>query len=59
MTAVPMSGWLHEQLEQASPDLRRGTLRSFAQAVMKVVAPRARGASARMPVHEADVTSVR
>jgi putative transposase len=37
MTALPsidMSGWLHEQLERALPDLLRGVVRSFAQALM-------------------------
>ena len=37
MTAVPsidMSGWLHEHLDQASPDLLREMVRSFAQALM-------------------------
>jgi hypothetical protein len=26
-----MSGWLHEHLDQASPDLLRGMVRSFVQ----------------------------
>jgi putative transposase len=37
MTAGPsidMSGWLHEHLDQASPDLLRAMVRSFAQALM-------------------------
>jgi putative transposase len=37
MTAAPsidMSGWLHEQPGQASPDLLRGMVRTFAQALM-------------------------
>jgi hypothetical protein len=37
MTAGPsidMSGWLHEQPGRASPDLLRGMVRSFAQALM-------------------------
>jgi putative transposase len=37
MTAGPsidMSGWLHEHLDQASPDLLRSMVRSFAQALM-------------------------
>ena len=37
MTAVPsidMSGWLYEHLDQASPDLLREMVRSFAQALM-------------------------
>ena len=41
MTAVPssdMSGWLHEQLDQASPDLLRGMVRSSAQALMSAEA---------------------
>jgi len=48
MTAVPsidMSGWLHEQLEQASPDLLRGMVRSFAQALMSADADAVCGAS--------------
>jgi transposase-like protein len=47
MTAVPsidMSGWLHEQLEQASPDLLRGMVRSFAQALMSAEADAVCGA---------------
>ncbi len=41
MTAGPsvdMSGWLHEHLEQASPDLLREMVRSFAQALMSAEA---------------------
>jgi putative transposase len=41
MTAVPsidMSGWLHEHLDQASPDLLRSMVRSFAQALMSAEA---------------------
>lgn len=37
MAAVPsidLSGWLDEQLEQASPDLLRGTVKTFAEALM-------------------------
>ena len=37
MAAVPsidMSGWLHEQLAQASPDLLRQMVTSFAEALM-------------------------
>jgi transposase-like protein len=37
MTAVPsidMSGWLHEQLAQASPDLLRAMVATFAEALM-------------------------
>ncbi len=37
MAAVPsidMSGWLSEQLEQASPDLLRAMVATFAQALM-------------------------
>jgi transposase-like protein len=47
MTAVPsidMSGWLHEQLDQASPDLLRGMVRSFAQALMSADADAVCGA---------------
>src|SRR5450432_3553616 len=36
MTAVPsidMSGWLHEHLDQASPDLLREMVRSFARSL--------------------------
>jgi putative transposase len=47
MTAGPsidMSGWLHEQLEQASPDLLRGMVRSFAQALMSAEADAVCGA---------------
>jgi putative transposase len=41
MTAGPsidMSGWLHEHLDQASPDLLREMVRSFAQALMSAEA---------------------
>jgi len=41
MTACPtidMPGWLDEQLGQASPDLLRGMVRSFAQALMSAEA---------------------
>lgn len=37
MTAVPsidVSGWLHEQLAQASPDLLRAMVSTFAEALM-------------------------
>ena len=37
MTATPsidMSGWLHEQLAQASPDLLRAMVSTFAEALM-------------------------
>lgn len=37
MTALPsvdVSGWLHEQLGQASPDLLRAVLSTFVQALM-------------------------
>jgi putative transposase len=47
MTAGPsidMSGWLHEQLDQASPDLLRGMVRSFAQALMSAEADAVCGA---------------
>jgi putative transposase len=48
MTAGPsidMSGWLHEQLDQASPDLLRGMVRSFAQALMSADADAVCGAA--------------
>jgi putative transposase len=32
-SSIDMSGWLHEQLDQAGPDLLRGMVRSFAQAL--------------------------
>jgi putative transposase len=41
MTAGPsidMSGWLHEHLDQASPDLLREMVRSFSQALMSAEA---------------------
>ena len=47
MTAVPsidMSGWLHEQLDQASPNLLRGIVRTFAQALMSADADAVCGA---------------
>jgi putative transposase len=47
MTAAPstgMSGWLHEQLGQASPDLLRGMVKSFAQALMSADADAVCGA---------------
>jgi transposase-like protein len=47
MTAGPsidMSGWLDEQLGQASPDLLRGMVRSFAQALMSAEADAVCGA---------------
>jgi putative transposase len=47
MTAAPsidMSGWLHEQLDQASPDLLRGMVRTFAQALMSADADAVCGA---------------
>jgi transposase-like protein len=48
MTAGPsidMSGWLHEQLDQASPDLLRGMVRTFAQALMSADADAVCGAA--------------
>lgn len=48
MTAAPsidMPGWLHEHLEQASPDLLRGMVRSFAQALMSADADAVCGAA--------------
>jgi len=42
--SIDMSGWLHEQLEQASPDLLRGMVRSFAQALMSAEADAVCGA---------------
>jgi putative transposase len=48
MTAGPsidMSGWLHEHLEQASPDLLREMVRSFAQALMSAEADAVCGAA--------------
>jgi putative transposase len=47
MTAGPsidMSGWLHEHLDQASPDLLREMVRSFAQALMSAEADAVCGA---------------
>jgi putative transposase len=47
MTAGPsidMSGWLHEHLEQASPDLLRSMVRSFAQSLMSAEADAVCGA---------------
>ncbi len=49
MAAVPsidMSGWLHEQLAQASPDLLRQMVTSFAEALMSADADAVCGASA-------------
>jgi putative transposase len=48
MTAGPsidMSGWLHEHLDQASPDLLREMVRSFAQALMSAEADAVCGAA--------------
>jgi putative transposase len=48
MTAGPsidMSGWLHDHLEQASPDLLREMVRSFAQALMSAEADAVCGAA--------------
>ena len=48
MTAGPsidMSGWLHEHLDQASPDLLRSMVRSFAQALMSAEADAVCGAA--------------
>jgi hypothetical protein len=48
MTAAPsidMSGWLHEQPGQASPDLLRGMVRTFAQALMSADADAVCGAA--------------
>jgi putative transposase len=48
MTATPsidMSAWLHEQLAQASPDLLRAMVSSFAQALMSADAEAVCGAS--------------
>jgi putative transposase len=48
MTAGPsidMSGWLHEHLEQASPDLLRSMVRSFAQSLMSAEADAVCGAA--------------
>ena len=33
-TNIDMSGWIHEQLEQASPDLLRSMVQVFAEALM-------------------------
>jgi hypothetical protein len=33
-SSIDMSGWLYEHLDQASPDLLREMVRSFAQALM-------------------------
>ena len=33
-TNLDMSGWMHEQLEQASPDLLRSMVQMFAEALM-------------------------
>jgi putative transposase len=47
MTAGPsidMPGWLHEHLGQASPDLLREMIRSFAQALMSAEADSVCGA---------------
>jgi putative transposase len=37
-SSIDMSGWLHEHLDQASPDLLREMVRSFAQALMSAEA---------------------
>jgi transposase-like protein len=47
MTAVPsidVSGWLEEQLAQASPDLLRSMVQSFAEALMSAEADAVCGA---------------
>jgi putative transposase len=48
MTAGPsidMSGWLHEHLKQASPELLRSMVRSFTQSLMSAEADAVCGAS--------------
>jgi putative transposase len=42
--SIDMSGWLHEQLAQASPDLLRAMVSSFAEALMGVEADAVCGA---------------
>jgi hypothetical protein len=43
--SIDLSGWLDEQLAQASPDLLRGMLKTFAEALMGAEADAICGAS--------------
>jgi putative transposase len=55
MTATPsidMSGWLEEQLAQASPDLLRAMVRTFAEALMSAEADAVCGAGYRERTEE-------
>src|SRR5580765_736228 len=45
--SIDLSGWLHEQLEQASPDLLRGMVKTFAEALMGAEADAVCGAPYR------------
>ena len=45
--SIDLSGWLHEQLAQASPDLLRGMVKSFAEALMGAEADAVCGAPYR------------
>ena len=57
MAAVPsidMSGWLHEQLAQASPDLLRPMVTTFAEALMGAEADAVCGAPLRRAQRRAD-----
>jgi putative transposase len=50
-SSIDMSGWLHEHLDHASPDLLREVVRSFAQALTSAEADAVCGAGygERMP----------
>jgi transposase-like protein len=45
--SIDLSGWLHEQLAQASPDLLRGMVKTFAEALMGAEADAVCGAPYR------------
>ena len=55
--SIDMSGWLHEQLAQASPDLLRAMVATFAEALMGADADAVCGA--RFGVRSADRTNTR
>ena len=44
-SSIDMSGWLHEQLAQASPDLLRQMVTSFAESLMSADADAVCGAA--------------
>ncbi len=43
--SIDVAGWLHEQLESASPDLLREMVRTFAEALMSAEADALCGAA--------------